>query len=99
MRIFMLSILLLSFTCSAAQNAASQKLPRDAARLVERVTLCRHFSGEFNGDGSAHDKEVNAQMTSLKCDKITDDVKIMQAKYKRNLKVQSVLKEATSEVD
>lgn len=43
------------------------RLPADAARVLARLDACRYFPGEFNGDGSARDREVNARMDALGC--------------------------------
>ena len=39
-----------------------------------------HLSGEFNGDQSERDKELNAQMTELHCERITDDLKALKSR-------------------
>ncbi|WP_148714648.1 hypothetical protein [Chitinolyticbacter meiyuanensis] len=46
-------------------------LPKDASVALDRGVNCNHFAGEFNGDGSAHDKEVNKTMAQLRCDTIS----------------------------
>ena len=44
---------------------AASGFTRDEQRLrraVEDAEMCFHFSGEFNGDGSAHDKDVSRRL-------------------------------------
>lgn len=48
--------------------------------VLARGDLCLHLSGEFNGDQSERDKELNAQMTELHCERITDDLNALKAR-------------------
>jgi hypothetical protein len=56
-------------------------LPPEAAAVVERVTMCTHFAGEFNGDASAQDRRVNASMAELRCDSLEADVAALRRKH------------------
>ena len=64
--------------------AQPPKLPRDAAGVVERLANCTHFMGEFNGDGSEHDKRINATLTELRCGSIESETTTMRKKYVGN---------------
>jgi hypothetical protein len=66
---------------AAACAPAAPPLPADAAALIERVESCHHFAGEFNGDRSERDREVNATMTELRCDTVEADAGAMRTKY------------------
>ena len=48
-------------------------LPRDVAAFIDRRTSCNHFAGEFNGDRSARDREVNQAMRELRCGTLERD--------------------------
>lgn len=88
------AILLLFVALSASAAAATQdtgRVPRDVRRLVERFESCVHFAGEFNGDGSARDREVNATMTELRCDRVEQDAAVLRAKYARHPRALKVL--------
>lgn len=53
-------VALLSTSLSFA--AEPPRFSKDEQRLRQAVSdteMCFHFAGEFNGDGSAHDKEIN----------------------------------------
>ncbi len=42
--------------------------PADPIEAVEyRAVVCDHLSGEFGGDNSERDREVNARMDELRC--------------------------------
>jgi hypothetical protein len=75
----------------APEPEAPQSLPADAAALVERIDACHHFAGEFNGDRSERDREVNATMTELRCDAVEADVVSMRTKYADDLAVLDAL--------
>lgn len=79
--------LVLFAALSASAAAATQdtgRVPRDVRRLVERFESCVHFAGEFNGDGSVRDREVNATMTELRCDRVEQDAAALRVKYARH---------------
>lgn len=66
---------------SMAATQDSGRLPGDVRKLVERFESCAHFAGEFSGDGSERDREVNATMTGLRCDKVEGDMAALRRKY------------------
>ena len=55
--------------------------PSDPVEALEyRGVLCEHYSGEFGGDGSQRDQELNAQMNKYKCgDELVAEARAMQA--------------------
>jgi hypothetical protein len=65
----------------------SQVLPDDAAAVADRYKTCQHFAGEFNGDGSLRDKEINVTMKTLKCDKVENDAQAIRKRYAKNKKI------------
>lgn len=70
-----------------AQKGASrhpERLPNEVRKLVERYESCMHFAGEFNGDGSSRDRELNATMVELRCDKVGTDTAALRVKYARH---------------
>ncbi len=56
-------------------------LPAEAADVLARIDECLYFSGEFNGDGSARDKEVSARMDALGCAGVIEQIPAMLQKY------------------
>lgn len=77
-----------------SRPSPAAQLPRDAAGVVERLANCTHFMGEFNGDGSEHDKRINATLTELRCGSIEDETAAMRKKYAGNASVQQALDQA-----
>jgi hypothetical protein len=69
------------------QQTNAQVLPDDAASVADRHKACVHFSGEFNGDGSQRDKEINTTMKTLKCGKLEKDTKAIRKRYAKDKKV------------
>lgn len=60
-RIMAASAALLAVSIAPLSFAAPPTFSKDEQRLrkaVDDAEMCFHFAGEFNGDGSAHDKEV-----------------------------------------
>ena len=70
-------------------------IPADAQRVADRLGACTHFSGEFNGDGSERDREVNTTMTGLKCDTVEEDVSAIRNRYPDHRAVHAVLDAAS----
>lgn len=70
-------------------------VPADAQRVAARSSACAHFSGEFNGDRSERDREINAAMTELRCDTIDRDVSVIRDKYPGNQAVHAALDAAS----
>jgi hypothetical protein len=71
------------------QNSLSivQVLPDDMASVADRFKTCEHFAGEFSGDGSQRDKEINVTMKTLKCDKVENDAQAIRKRYAKNNKM------------
>lgn len=65
----------------AGRSRQAEHPPRDVRRLIERHESCVHFAGEFNGDGSARDREVNAAMAELRCDEVEQGAAALRRKY------------------
>ncbi len=70
-------------------------IPADAQAVIDRVASCFHFSGEFNGDGSARDREVSATMTELRCDTIEKDEAAVRKRHPGNAAIRKALSAAT----
>lgn len=90
-------LLLLTAACADGKPDAAedmQALPPEVASLAERSAMCTHFAGEFNGDGSAHDREVNQTMTELRCGSVEEDVAAARRKYANNPAVLQALDQA-----
>ena len=57
--------------------------PKTASEAIERVESCSHFAGEFNGDGSERDQEINRQLTRLDCGKAVRRLKVFKERLPR----------------
>ena len=77
---------------SAKEPAA---LPADVSAMVERLGLCTHFAGEFNGDQSEHDRKVNATMTELRCDSAEAEAAGLRRRYPGDRSIRDALDQAT----
>lgn len=67
-----------------APSAPTASVPRPVTQLVERAQNCTHFAGEFNGDQSAHDREINRVMTELRCETVERDVVAARKRYAKD---------------
>ena len=74
--------------------ADAVSLPADVRAMVERLGLCTHFAGEFNGDRSERDREVNATMTELRCDSADAQAAVVRRRYESDPAVQDALDQA-----
>ena len=68
-------------------SSASAALPDTVRKLIERAELCEHFAGEFNGDRSRRDREINAILTKNKCDRIPSEIQSLKAKHKGDAEI------------
>jgi len=55
------------------QIARFGPLPKGVTAFIARRTACNHFAGEFNGDRSERDREVNRAMRELRCGALERD--------------------------
>jgi hypothetical protein len=74
-----------------------EDFPPDVILMRDRLTMCKHYAGEFNGDGSKRDKEINASMKKLKCDKVRNDFKVTRKRYANNDIIANALDSAAEE--
>lgn len=94
-------------TLIAVQNIAiatpasskNQPLPKSVNAFMERYSACYHYAGEFNGDGSARDAQLNRQMAKLRCDNIEKDTSAFRKKYATNKKVMAEFAKVDMEVE
>ena len=76
---------------AAPASAKNQPLPKSANAFIQRYSACYHYAGEFNGDGSTRDAQLNRQMAKLRCDTIEKDTQQFRKKYAGNKKVMAAL--------
>jgi hypothetical protein len=65
-------------------RAAASQSKASAARTINQAESCLHLAGEFGGDQSARDKEINQEMANLRCDNALDSLKLLQATLPRS---------------
>lgn len=80
-----------SVVIAASAPSKSQVLPKSANAFIQRYSACYHYAGEFNGDGSTRDAQLNRQMAKLRCDTIEKDTQQFRKKYAANKKVMAAL--------
>jgi hypothetical protein len=75
-------------TASALPNGSvDANWPAPVAKFIERSENCMHFAGEFNGDGSARDAEVNRRMDKLRCNALHRDLQALLKRYRADARV------------
>ena len=57
------------------------------AQFIERSGNCRHFAGEFGGDGSPRDAEINRAMDKLRCNSLPVDLRRLRQRYRADARV------------
>jgi len=67
-------------------KAAASPSQSSAAITINQAESCLHLAGEFGGDQSERDKEINQEMTKLRCDEARDSLKLLQATLPRSSK-------------
>lgn len=70
-------------------------LPSEVSAIVDRLTSCTHFLGEFDGDRSAHDKQIAAIIGDLRCETVEQDAENIRGKYAGNRAVLEALERAS----
>lgn len=86
-------------TALAAQPASAQPAdghaaaswPEPVARFIGRSENCLHFAGEFGGDGSPRDAEVNREMDKLRCNSLPADLRVLRERYRGDAHVSARL--------
>ena len=68
-------------------HRANDNWPRPVARFIERSGNCQHFAGEFGGDGSPRDAEVNREMDKLRCNSLPADLRTLRQCYRTDARV------------
>lgn len=58
-----------------------------AAKTIDQAESCLHLAGEFGGDQSERDKEINHEMADLRCDDVVDSLKLLQVTLPRSSKL------------
>ena len=76
---------------AASEDAA---LPNDVSRAVKRADICHHLAGEFGGDNSDRDKEVNAALKRNRCLGVNAELQRLAVKYKDQARVLARIKAA-----
>jgi hypothetical protein len=67
-------------------RAAATESKARAARRINQAESCLHLAGEFGGDQSERDQEINQEMAKLRCDEALDSLKLLQATLPRSSK-------------
>lgn len=65
--------------------------PEPVARFIQRSNDCLHFAGEFNGDHSARDAEVNRRMNVLRCNSLPSDLQALRRRYRADAGIRARL--------
>lgn len=63
------------------------------ARTIDRAESCLHMAGEFGGDQSDRDKEINQEMADPRCDDAVDSLKLLRATLPRSSKQRDQVRE------
>ncbi len=88
-----------NLTIAAPASAKIQPLPKSVNVFIERYSACYHYAGEFNGDGSTRDAQLNRQMAKLRCDTIEKDTQQFRRKYAANKKIMTAFAQVDMEVE
>ncbi|OOG50273.1 hypothetical protein [Rhodanobacter sp. C01] len=68
-------------------GSADANWPAPMTKFIERSENCMHFAGEFNGDGSARDAEINHRMDELRCNSLPRDLQALRKRYRNNSRI------------
>ena len=71
-----------STTWALPEGRVDASLPASVAQFIERSENCLHFAGEFGGDGSPRDAEVNREMDKLHCNSLSADLRTLRKRYR-----------------
>ncbi len=68
-------------------------LPAPVSRVAERLASCAHFAGEFSGDRSERDAQINRTLTELRCDTVEREAAELRRRYAGDERIQQALAE------
>ena len=88
-----------SVAIAAPAPSKSQVLPKSVNVFIQRYSACYHYAGEFNGDGSARDAQINRKMAQLRCDTIEKDTQQFRKKYAANKKIMAAFAQVDMEAE
>ncbi len=83
-------LLALLFSCLPLLAGAQEKLPKDVAQFVENAQMCEHFSGEWDDNDKARQREIT-QAVASSCGQAQRQWKRLSAKYARQPKLQKII--------
>ena len=72
-------------------SAGAASWPAPVARFIERSDNCAHFAGEFGGNGSARDAEVNRELDKLRCNSLPADLRALRERYRGDVHISARL--------
>lgn len=76
---------------AATQPDDALRLPAEVAGIAGRLASCAHFAGEFSGDGSPRDAQINRTMTELRCDTLEHEAASLRRRYPDDRRVETAL--------
>lgn len=76
---------------AAEQQGDALRLPVEVTAVAERLAACAHFAGEFSGDRSQRDVQIDRTMTELRCNTVEHDAAALRRKYPDDRRVQAAL--------
>lgn len=80
-------------SAAAVQRGDALRLPAEVTAVAERLASCAHFAGEFSGDRSQRDAQINRTMTELRCDTVEREADALRREYPDDPRVQEALAE------
>ncbi|KUM03532.1 hypothetical protein KIF53_13250 [Chromobacterium subtsugae] len=80
---------------AAAGNATNP----DVKKFVDAADLCEHFLGEIGGPGSAKEQKQLVNKANRYCDVAKRQFKKVDAKYKTDKEVQTILDDYRDELE
>jgi hypothetical protein len=54
--------------------------PKSTAEVIERAESCLHLAGEFGGDQSERDQEINREMNRLDCGRTAQSLRALKSR-------------------
>lgn len=85
-------LLMAASTASALPGGhANEHWPKPVAHFIARSEICLHFAGEFGGNGSPRDAEVNRETDKLRCDSLPTDLRTLRQRYRNDARISARL--------
>ncbi|ELB2184801.1 TPA: hypothetical protein JG821_004645 [Vibrio parahaemolyticus] len=93
MKVKLIFIVLMSFSARSQEVVANLEetgLPKEIIHLLDRISMCNHWAGEYAYDAERR-TQIEQGITESNCISLPKDIEVMRTKYNSDVKVINTL--------